>query len=585
MEEFRVSPEDVKVKTLQLEPPQEVSDPEEEISKLPNDSPSEQPDVKPSAERNVDEILEAELKKLEAASELTGPTDAIEDNNDKLFSELLDSLAEAEAKLARQSEPPSEISEAMEDLLTVGEPNEPGADFTSESETQAEPNDIAVFPQPTTPSEPNVIPSQARQEFPETAEESNIPLVTNMFYDISLREVLSDISAQTGVIIVPDMTVTGMVTCELQEVPLEEALETVLAGSDYVVKEMDGYYQVGSADAKDPNLSTLSVTRTVKLNYLSAEDAKALLPETFANYVQVDKSGNEVCVTALPAVAEKIVRRLKDTDKPPRQVMLDARVVELNADAKDKLGVDWSWARHGHSPGLDIRRDDAAFNKTSATIEIGYVPTAELTNNLMQILASLFEDKSAKIMANPRVTAIDGKQAKIEIATEEYFKVTNGPARDAYASLETIKSGIMLQMTPRIGAGGEITLEVSPEVSDVVGVGAEGLPRVARRKVSTTVRVKNGGTVVIGGLVNKTKQETSNKVPVLGDVPVLGSLFKGTTSTQTTGDVVIFITPRLLGEDGRPEQITNTMVDGPEPEPIEPADEELEKGLLEVLDP
>lgn len=195
----------------------------------------------------------------------------------------------------------------------------------------------------------------------------------------------------------------------------------------------------------------------------------------------------------------------------------------------------------------------------------------------------LCETNSATILANPRVTAMDGKKAEIKVTTEEYFKITTGPAQYAYATIEAIESGIMLEMTPHIGTGGEITLEVTPEVSDVVGVGAEGLPMITRRKAATTVRVKDGGTVVIGGLANSTTHDMVSKVPLLGDIPVLGGLFKSTEAKRSTRDILIFITPRLLAENGSPEPIATAVKNEPRYEPIEPAGKEFKRQLREVL--
>lgn len=418
IERLRISLEDGKAETQQLEPPKMVHRPEGEMAKWSNDAPSRRSALKQAVDPNIDAMIAAELKRLQAASsKLAGRTAVADPNADKLFNKLLSSLAEAEKELAQQTEPTSEISKAIESISQVSQPNEPSPDITTESQPQprlealerAEPNTVAALKELKTLSMPSVISSQTEQMLPEGA------------------------------------------------------------------------------------------------------------------------------------------------DGPPRQVMLETRIVELTAQAKEKLGVDWTSARQGHSPGQTIRKGDIDFSKMNTTIEIGCLPAPEFTNRLLPMLALLCEDNSAAILANPCVTVIDTQQAQIEFTTEDYFKITTGPAHSASAGIETVKSGILLKMTPRIQASGEITLQVSPEVSDVVGVGPQGLPRVTRRKAATTVRLKNGGTVVIGGLVNNTTQDTTNKVLLLG------YLSKSTTATQTTRDVLIFITPRLLGEDGRPEPLTTAV--------------------------
>ena len=420
-----------------------------------------------------------------------------------------------------------------------------------------------------------------------SGDETKERLVTNMFYDTSIRQALVDIAAQTGVIIVPDMSVQGIVTCELKDVPLEKALEIIVAAGGYMVKKMDGYYLVGSPSPKGPNFQTFSVmstvTSTIKLNYLKAEDAKNLLPEDFTGYVKANKERNEVCITAPRGIAERILNDLKNADRPPRQVMLEAKMVELTAGVKEQLGVDWEWEWENPTRGENIRSGMAAFDTANNAIQLGYATTAEFTKRLFLTLALLCENNSATIIANPRVTAMDGQKAEIKVTTEEYFKITTGPTSYAYATLQTIESGITLEMTPHIGTEGEITLEVSPEVSDVVGVGAEGLPKITRRRATTTVRVKDGGTVVIGGMVTSTMQDRVSKVPLLGDIPVLGHLFKSTEARENTRDVLIFITPRILAENNSSEPITTAVKGGQKHETVEPASQEFKKQLREVL--
>jgi type II secretory pathway component GspD/PulD (secretin) len=408
-----------------------------------------------------------------------------------------------------------------------------------------------------------------------------------MFYETSIRQALTDIATQTGVIIVPDMSVQGIVTCELKDVPLEKALEIVAVTGGYITRKMDGYYLVGSPDPKSPNFQTLSPisteTRVVKLNYLKAEDAKNLLPEPFSNYITANTERNEVCISAPRSIAYRILKDLQSADRPPRQVMLEAKIVELTADAKEQLGVDWEYEWQKPTPGENVRSGMAAFDTANTALELGYATTAEFTKRLFLTLALLCENNSATIIANPRVTAMDGQKADIKVTTEEYFKITTGPTSYAYATLQTIESGITLEMTPRIGSHGEITLKVSPEVSDVIGVGAEGLPKITRRKATTTVRVKNGGTVVIGGMATSTMQDRTTKVPLLGDIPTLGHLFKSTEAKESTRDVLIFITPRILVENGGSEPITTAVKSGQKHETVKLASQDFKKQLQEVL--
>jgi len=422
---------------------------------------------------------------------------------------------------------------------------------------------------------PQTEPSPAPLTKPETGKPG---LVTNMFFETNLRQALSDIATQTGTVIVPDMLVQGIVTCELKDVPLEKALEIVLAGGGYVYKKMDGYYLVGSPDPKSPSFQTLSVTEVLKLSYIKAEDAQNLLPEPLAALVKADKSTNEVTVMAPQAVCERILGDLKKADKPPRHVMLDARIVVIERVDLLNLGIQWTWPQ--------VRAgtfSSAAFHggglrpKWPWGIEIGYTPGAEFTNSLILTLNLLAQNDEATLIASPQVMAQDGKEAEIKVNIEEYFQIVT----EGYyyrASLEKIETGTVLKITPRISENGDITLEMSTEVSDVVARGEDNLPVVTRRSAASTVRIEDGGTAAIAGLMDNRTRLNKSRAPGLADIPLVGDLFRNTNSRKSSRQVAVFVTARLV-----PEQGPRPAVRAPGPGPVELVGDEFRAALADSL--
>jgi type IV pilus assembly protein PilQ len=169
-------------------------------------------------------------------------------------------------------------------------------------------------------------------------------------------------------------------------------------------------------------------------------------------------------------------------------------------------------------------------------------------------LKALIQDGKVKIRANPRVATLEGQKASIIIGKEQYYVIVTGLAPYSYGQLERIPVGVSLNMTPYISDKGEITVEIQPEVSDVVGTGATGLPVVSKRSVTTTIRVKDGETIVIGGLLQKNESTVRRKIPLLGDIPILGLLFSRTDRRVDEVETVIFITPHILTEGARSEK-------------------------------
>jgi len=364
------------------------------------------------------------------------------------------------------------------------------------------------------------------------------PLVTNMFYETSLRQALADIAAQTGTIIVPDMSVQGLVTCELKDVPLDRALEIVLSAGQFEFRHMDGFILVGGTDPESPAFAKLCEARRIKLNYAIAADLVKMLSPSFGAYVKADEATNAVCITAPPKLLERIRGQVVALDRPPRQVMIEAKVVELEERALDRFGVAWSWASDSCA---------GSFDPVTWTIGLGCDEAEDFTRSVNLTLELLRANESATIIANPHVVAADGTEAEIKVTTEEYFEIVT---EDVYvrSELEVIESGIVLTMVPTIGENREITMQVTPDVSNVVGQGTRGLPVITRRRASTTVRVPDGGTIVIAGLIDSRTRVEKLKVPLVGDIPLVKWLFRRESAENQARQVAVFITPRIVEE-------------------------------------
>jgi len=443
-------------------------------------------------------------------------------------------------------------------------------------------NILAQKVKPSVPTKARPVePSEQIVRENNSAEITKQPLVSNVFVDTDLRQALQDIGSQVSVIIVPDESVTGQVTCKLENVPLDKALEIVLAGTGFVVKKTPDYYLVCSVDPKAASFSLVSETRLVKLNYIKADAAVKLLSTGFRDYVQADTLSNTVSITARPAVVERIAADLKRFDRPVRHVMLDARVVVMERADLLNLGVQWEWpqisagaftdsAHHGLERGTQP--------EWPWGVRIGYTPDQEFTNALLLTLNLLVQNDDATVVASPQVLAQDGQQAEIKVVTEECFKITSPSAYYVQFQLEKISTGTTLTITPRIGDNNEITLEMTTEVSDVIARGADNLPIVTRRTTKNTVRIEDGGTAAVAGLMDNRTRISKAKAPGLGDIPIFGELFRNTKDERSARQVAVFVTARLISEtDKLVSQAVGTTI------PIEPVGEEFKIALKEAL--
>ena len=374
--------------------------------------------------------------------------------------------------------------------------------------------------------------------------------VTNMFYDTPLRDALMDMATQTGVTIVPDLSVQGIVTCELNNVPLHKALDIVLASGNFLYRIMDGYILVGSLDPKSPSFLKMSDVQTITLNYIKPSDAVKGLHESFREFAMPNDQSNAVTIVAPEPILKQIVNTLCELDVSPQQIMMEARVVIMEIRDMLNLGVQWDWpiVRAG-----TYSNDNPDGPNWPWGIQIGYTPGREFTFSLNMTLNLLEQNNEAVILSNSQVMAQDGKEAEIKVTTEEYFEIlTSGLIVES--NLEVIEVGTILHIIPQITRDGHITLNMQAEVSDVVARGENNLPVVTRRQTMSTVRVQDGGTAVVAGLIDNRSAILKESVPGAGKLPVLGHLFRNADTFESIRQLLVFITPRLVSGADRPAE-------------------------------
>ncbi len=387
--------------------------------------------------------------------------------------------------------------------------------------------------------EPVVEPPQQKPSQP-----SGDGLITNSFYDTDLRQALQDMGMSVGRTIISSPDVSGFITCELENATFDEALHLLLAGTGYASMEKNGYILIYESSVTAPNFLDISETKIVYLNHLHPASAVNLLAPQLHEYVSSDDAlkTNQLSITAPPNIMERILSDLKKIDLPSRQVLLDVRIVIIEGQQLLNMGITWEW------PQIT----SGAFGGAAASgwpwqVQVGYTPSSEFTNALNLTLELLSQNDQATVLANPQVMSIDGEEAQIRVIREEYFEILT---QGFYTSsqLEKVEAGTSLQITPKISANNEITMQITTEVSDVISRGANSLPVVTRRSASSRVRVENGGTAAIAGLVDNRAASARINVPGFSAIPLVGAAFKDRRNQQTSRQVAIFVSPTIVSD-------------------------------------
>ncbi len=366
------------------------------------------------------------------------------------------------------------------------------------------------------------------------------PTVSVNVRDADLGRVVNNLANQAGVDLVIFGVMSERVTARITNVPLNDALKIILSGTRYTYKVTeDGKYIFGDPMSLPPGSTAIVSSEVVYLNYMKSKDLMSLLPSNIsANNLRPVDDQNAIIITGADDYRGMVKRLISNLDKPAQQVVMDTLVVELSQSASKEL----RYTIGDLLKPTQIGQTTIDFPGFTATIDSTLAPA----NTLFAKIRLYIANGQGKIKANPRISTYNGKDANINVVRDFTFKVSTSTPAGLVTQVQTVQAGTSLKVIPYIGAAGDVLTEIHAEVSSIVEVTTEGLPQIARRKADTFLRVKDGETIVIGGLIQDNLLKNTEKLPVLGDIPILGSLFQSKTEKEDQTELIIFITPHLV---------------------------------------
>ncbi|MFH1593775.1 MAG: secretin N-terminal domain-containing protein [Candidatus Omnitrophota bacterium] len=327
-----------------------------------------------------------------------------------------------------------------------------------------------------------------------------------------------------------------------------------------------------------------TTTKVFSFNYASAEDIKEKVSEILTKgvgSVQIDERTNKVVITDLIERMDEFEKLMIAFDDKTQQVLIEAKILEITLSDEFRLGVDWQAIlddlQKRLTPGLKhpltIR---GQFNLAGTGL---LNPGAELVigslgvGDYAAMIQALKVVGDVNTLSSPRITVTNNEEAKILVGSNEPYainSVTQGTSTTTTAAeLKFLEIGVKLFVTPTINRDGFVTMKIRPEVSSQTGIYTYGtpvtdVPVVSTTNAETTVIIKDGTTVIIGGLIRDDRHDTVNKVPFLGDIPFLGHGFKRTVQTMEKKELVIFLTPHIVSGDVDYLKVPNTPPVGEE---------------------
>lgn len=305
-------------------------------------------------------------------------------------------------------------------------------------------------------------------------------------------------------------------------------------------------------------------TRTYVLEYAEVDDVQTAVEAVLTQDIgslNVDERTKSLVVTDLPHSLAKVEQLIDVFDAKPPQVFIEAKIVAVTLTDAFSLGVDWEYVLDGLDPRFSLNAASPfAMPGTSDGMKLTYKTIAG-DGDLGMVLEALQSVGETKVLASPHIAVTDGEEAVFKVVTEQPYvelKYEGGDPDDddniTGRTYKFVEVGVMLQVTPRINAQGFISMDIRPEVSDIDGFYDEGedrggTPIVTKSYAETTVTVKDGVTIIIAGMIEERKSETENRVPLLGQIPLLGMLFRNESVEKSNTERIVFLTPRVVSGD------------------------------------
>jgi type IV pilus assembly protein PilQ len=432
------------------------------------------------------------------------------------------------------------------------------------------------------------------------------------FQNIEVRALLQVIADFTNFNVVTSDTVTGNVTLRLKDVPWDQALDIILEAKGLGMRKSGNVILIAPKEelaarrkaglAAEQEVLALEVVKTqaFQLNYAKAEE---IMKQIVANQgvanqqsggggnsnrllsprgsVAFDVRTNQVFVTDIPSKIEEVAQVIARIDIPVRQVQIEARIVIADDTFGRSLGIKLGFAdlslKNGFAPGVGIGGNnratvggnlaavggqtgqipgplwnDTQFVNLPATAQGGFNP-ATFALSLFSTGASRFlnleisameADGKGKVVSSPRLITADQQKASIKQGTRIPYQQATSSGATAVSFADAV---LQLEVTPQITPEGNVIMDVKID-KDSVGQVFAGVPSINTKSIVTKVLVENGGTVVIGGIFEQVERTDVSKVPLLGDIPYLGNLFKTTTKGSDRTELLIFLTPKVISD-------------------------------------
>jgi type IV pilus assembly protein PilQ len=427
-------------------------------------------------------------------------------------------------------------------------------------------------------------------------EEKKIIIESMEFREVDIKDILRQLAKQYDLNIVFSEAVKGLVTVQLNNVSIEQSLDSVITVNGFAYTKKENVYKVTT---QDEALREGKQTKLFRLNNADAVSLKATLSKVLSpdGSIEADSRANAIVVTDSLAVINKIEGMIPALDELTPQVLIEAKLIETSLTRTETLGIDWTTTIRASGAKRPITFPFGAKGKQTilsknqlpqptanttdflSSFAFPYAVKGDFTlgtldfSSLAMVLDFLKSRTDTKLVASPSILTLNNQKAMISVGKVvpiALYQRNESTGAWEITGWEEQNIGINLEVTPQISPDGHIKLKLKPEVSNIVDYIGEDVntrPITSSRTAETEVLIRDGETIVIAGLVKTKDATTINKIPILGDIPFIGRLFKreekgSSSEPDEKTDLLIFVTANIIKD----KPVIRAAEKTPEPE-------------------
>ena len=377
---------------------------------------------------------------------------------------------------------------------------------------------------------------------------AGVSLISLSVKDATIQEIAAALTKMSGKNVVADTKIRESVTLHLENVSLNTALDTLAATQNLTYAEKDGVILITREEVLNKQAAGFY---TFALNYTKAEDIqKSLSAILSSGKLAADPGSNSLLFNGSPAEARKIKEALHILDTATQQVTLEAKILSIEKSEEKNLGLQWNWDTLPQyiTNGKTSNAKSDAGNTVSGSSHQGHLrlwSRSHASFCYTATLNALITSGKAKVLATPSLITIPGKEASIFIGSHIPVVTEKHNNGESTYSTEYVDAGIKLTYTPVVSRDGYITSSVHTEVSTPTLISELKNYRINSRTADTNVRMRNGETLIIGGLISEEEQKQLQQIPFLSKLPLLGALFRNHYNSKNKTEVIMLLTPHL----------------------------------------